>query len=436
MSDFQVQVMRIDSVEDHPDADRLSLNRIRGYVAISNKTVDHAQGESDPQFVHRYKAGDLVIYVPEGAVVPDRLLKRYGYWDEEKQKGILAGTKGNRVKAVKLRGVISQGLIFPADSQGAPKQLGEFKGGDTLSEPATFRHICAENTFTEGGVEMHVKEDTTLVAFEGDDVKEYLGIVKYEPEVPASMDGQLVFAPNYVVKFDIENAQKYPAVFQDAENVFVTEKLHGTFTGIVFSEEPFEGAASVQENGTTLYYSAFSKGCGAKGFVFDMTDENIVKNVYCKQAFALANDANVRRHLARTFFHNEGGLEFIAILGETFGKGIQDLTYSTTKADFAAFSVVFKWHDGTQEYLSQAELVEFLSLANVPMVPLLFSGPYNEQAMIELRDGKSAIDNVTVREGIVIVPECEGRNDEIGRRVLKMVSPDYLTRKGSTTEFQ
>jgi RNA ligase (TIGR02306 family) len=413
MADFEVQVMRIDSVEDHPNADRLSLNKIRGYVAVSNKQLLCSDILADKDvFVHRYRPGQLVVYVPEGAVVPDALLKQMGYWDTENDKGILAGSKGNRVKAVKLRGVISQGLIFPF----AEVEVDDYTA---LEVPLV----------SEDGI---VSTESFLIAQEGDNVADTLRIVKYEPEVPASMDGELIFNPDYVVKFDIENAQKYPAVFQPGENVFVTEKLHGTFTGVVFTQNTPEGFDRIQMNGMDISYSAFSKGCGAKGFTFEMSHDNVNKNVYCSVAVKLAYNQNLQRHLCRTFFHNEGGLEFIAILGETFGKGVQDLDYSMQNRDFAAFSVVFKWIDGSQEFLSQAELVEFLSLAGIPMVPFLFSGPYDEQAMIELRDSKSAIDGQTVREGIVIVPECEGSDDQIGRRVLKMVSPDYLTRKNGT----
>ncbi len=78
MSAFEVKVRRIDKVEDHPDADRLSIVSILGYRAITNKLEDGS---------HRYAPGDLVVYVPEAAVVPEHLLKQYGYWDAEKDKG-------------------------------------------------------------------------------------------------------------------------------------------------------------------------------------------------------------------------------------------------------------------------------------------------------------------------------------------------------------
>ena len=63
MSDFEVLVYRIEEpVENHPDADRLSLIKIQGYTCISAKLEDGS---------HRYKQGELVAYIPEGAVLPE-----------------------------------------------------------------------------------------------------------------------------------------------------------------------------------------------------------------------------------------------------------------------------------------------------------------------------------------------------------------------------
>jgi RNA ligase (TIGR02306 family) len=107
MSTFEVKVVKIDSVEHHPDADRLSLVKIAGYVCISAKLEDGS---------HRYKAGDLVVYIPEAAVLPEWLLKKMGFWKEVENKGTLAGSKGDRVKCVKLRNQFSQGIIYPLKS--------------------------------------------------------------------------------------------------------------------------------------------------------------------------------------------------------------------------------------------------------------------------------------------------------------------------------
>ena len=40
MSTFEVPILAIDDVYDHPNADRLSIIRVRGYEAISAKLED------------------------------------------------------------------------------------------------------------------------------------------------------------------------------------------------------------------------------------------------------------------------------------------------------------------------------------------------------------------------------------------------------------
>ena len=61
MSNFEVLVSKIDDIYDHPNADRLSLVKIRDYVCISAKLDDGS---------HRYKKDHLVVYVPEDSIVP------------------------------------------------------------------------------------------------------------------------------------------------------------------------------------------------------------------------------------------------------------------------------------------------------------------------------------------------------------------------------
>lgn len=54
MSEFKVPVVRVISVEHHPDADRLSIVKVLGFTCISAKLEDGS---------HRYKEGDLVAYI-------------------------------------------------------------------------------------------------------------------------------------------------------------------------------------------------------------------------------------------------------------------------------------------------------------------------------------------------------------------------------------
>jgi hypothetical protein len=81
MSDFKVAVTRVDGVDHHPNADRLSLITIKGYAAISAKLEDGS---------HRYKAGDYIAYIPEGSILPEWLLKRLDMWNHDLNKGGLS----------------------------------------------------------------------------------------------------------------------------------------------------------------------------------------------------------------------------------------------------------------------------------------------------------------------------------------------------------
>lgn len=401
MSKFEVKVVRVDEVLDHPDADRLSLNRIGGYIAVSNKTDE---GE------HRYRADQLVVYVPEGAVVPLEILEQFGYTHEG--KGILAGSKGNRVKAIKLRGVVSQGLIFPIkDANGDMPMV------------------------TRG-------EADYMTVNEGDDVAEFFDIVKYEPVIPASMSGDVVHYPELTINFDLENVQKYPDLFADNELVYVTEKLHGTFCGYVFVSAYYCTSNGIDVNNlipfaNSMYATAFSKGLGAKGLVFKATPENEARNLYLRALRTLIDDPAIAGFL-RMNTEFVGGKSFI--LGEIYGKGVQDLDYSLTKPQFAMFNIV----TGGGEYMSAKgmfDLIKDVEAAamedwKVPdTAPLLaIALPFKQVVdnIADFRDGVSAVDSKTLREGCVIVPAFEGRDDRIGRRALKCVSPAYLTRKGGT----
>ena len=85
--DFTVEVRTLDEVRPHPGADRLDVGRIGGYQTILAKG--------------RHQAGERVLYVPEAALLPAELVAEMGL------TGKLAGPGRNRVKAIRLRGVLS-----------------------------------------------------------------------------------------------------------------------------------------------------------------------------------------------------------------------------------------------------------------------------------------------------------------------------------------
>ena len=248
MASFECKVCEI-TIEKHPDPEvnRLELARIGGYVSIVP--------------IDKYKTGDKVVYIPEQAVVPEELLKEMGL------EGKLAGSKKNRVKAIKLRGVLSQGLVHSA------------------------------------------KDEWNI----GDDVKEELGIVKYEPPIPTHLGGE-VDSWDVSIKFDIENIKKYPEVIQEGEDVILTEKIHGTCTVSSFVPEACKDLR--KETMIDGKWAISSKGLSHKQLFFKDTEENRASNLYIK-----AFNEKIREMLELEFSKYE---EVVTFVGESFGR-VQDL---------------------------------------------------------------------------------------------------------------
>ncbi len=358
MSVFKVEVVKL-HIAPHPDADVLELAQVGGYVAVVRK------GE--------FRTGDLAVYIPEGAVVPTEILARMGL------EGKLAGPQKNRVKAARLRGVLSQGLV------GSFKALG-------------------------------------IEAREGDDVAERLGITKYEPPTPVALGGEVFNAGRELtLDFDVQNWKSYPDILREGEEVVFTEKLHGTCTIVAIL--PYKDAHP-EAFGERKNVLIFSKGLGAKGLAFKNNERN-KDNLYARATRALVARINeVQRDTTGVVVPN-------FILGETFGPGVQDLTYGNG-VGFRVFAAAYGYR-GDQRYQSWS-FVEgsFKAQFNFETVPVLYRGPFSVAAMREHTDGKTAMGADHIREGIVMVPAVERTDPRSGRVCLKSVSADYLTRKNGT----
>ena len=353
------------TIEEHPNADALEFAVIGGYRSIVRKD--------------QYKTGDLAVYIPEQSILPQWLVKELGL------EGRLAGKESNRVKAVKLRGVLSQGLIYPVGDDGVVLKPDPYDPG--------FR-----------GTQVQV----------GDDVTEFLGIVKYEPPIPTSMSGQVFNASGMTVKYDIENWKNYPDILQEGEDVVFTEKLHGTWACFGLYDQDT--------------YIVGSKGLSAKGLAFKLNDEN-ANNLYVRMYNELGRILVDR--LNRVF----PGEEKVYILGEIFGKGVQDLGYGMQKPSFRIFDIRigddYLDHDLMQDVIANEFNDDEIEVSSVPV---LYRGPFSVDVMNEYTNGNETVsgNSMNIREGIVMRPTVERRDDELGRVILKSVSEAYLLRKGGT----
>jgi RNA ligase (TIGR02306 family) len=308
-------------------------------------------------------------------------------------KGILAGSKGDRVKAIKLRGILSQGLIFPC-----------VKNGD---------HFAIKNSYGKF-------TEVTL----GDNVTDLLNIRKYEPEIPSSMAGDVVnIGSHNTIKYDIENLKKYSFVLEeneDDEKFYITEKLHGSFCMV----------GCVREINTTdlIFNNTFvsSKGMGTQGLVMKMNERNIDTNIYTKVAITEGLFNKVHDYV---YEHKD--CKKLIICGEVFGKGVQDLAYGMEKPTFRAFDVFYN-----DNYMDANKKYEFLAKLGIDCVPIFATMTYDRVKFDELAKGITSFEGCdNVKEGIVITPAVERKHPTLGRVILKHINDAYLTRKGNVTEY-
>jgi len=392
MATFKVEVLKVE-ILDHPDADALEIAQVRGYQSIVRKG--------------QFQTGDLAAYIPEQAIVPEWVLRRLNLWDDEKGKGKLAGKQGNRVKPVKLRGVMSQGLLYPLE----------------------VIHHAFEHAFedqTDWLLQAHDELEYTVT--EGEDVTELLGITKWEPPIPTQMAGEVVNIYGKTLKYDIENIKNYPNIAQALIDlqipVSITEKLHGTWCCIGIYPE------SIHEEIPYERVLITSKGLSGKGLAFKDNEVN-VNNLYMRMFKTLFPDYDTFRLLKGSVSAFSGPMFF---LGEIFGKGVQDLTYGLNDVQFRVFDI-YEGNPSQGDYLTPFVVREFIEAMELPFhtVPSLYEGPLTWDIVREYTDGKDTVTGSHMREGIVIrTLEQEYRNADIGRVILKSVSDDYLNRKNGT----
>jgi RNA ligase (TIGR02306 family) len=182
-----VSIQKIEEILPIEGADRIEKIRIKGWWVVSQKGV--------------YKTGDLVLFYEIDSFLPiipeyDFLLK-----GASPKKMLVEGVEkeGIRLRTVKLRKQISQGLIMPLSLL------------DDVDE--IVYNVNIEN----------VKKDI------GADVSELLGIIKYEPPISANLSGIIKGSfPYFIPKTDEERIQNIPEILNEPINEFwISEKCDG-----------------------------------------------------------------------------------------------------------------------------------------------------------------------------------------------------------------
>jgi RNA ligase (TIGR02306 family) len=264
-----------------------------------------------------------------------------------------------------------------------------------------------------------------------DDVADILGITKYIPPIPSSLNGEVFNAGmEHTVKYDIENFKAFPNALMEGEDVVFTEKIHGTFAMFVLLPNKIDDGLG----GKTDFIVA-SKGLGARGLAFKSTFENLSKNLYLRAAQSYTIEDRMKYcHLALPYASDMP----VAILGEIFGSGVQDLAYGSNAGQndtigFRVFDIAYGFRS-QQRFYDDYMLDAACAALGLKRVPALYRGPFSREVMDKYTNGYETISgkDMHIREGIVMRPRLERRVPDLGRVQLKSVSEAYLLRKGGT----
>lgn len=334
-------VQRIVDVQPIPNADKIDCATVLGWKCVVRK------GE--------FKTGDLVLYVE-----PDSLLP-FNPWTGEQ-----LGDKPLRLKTVRMKGQVSQGLVLGL-------QLPQLAPANGQSE--------------------------------GTDVSELLGIKKYEPPaLPACLAGMArgVF-PSFLVKTDETRIQAFPGVItRHADKPFVvTEKLDGSSTSYYWHDILGDGSCSL---------GACSRNLDLQPG--DSAQWTVAASLGVREALE-KEQVDTGRHLA--------------LQGELVGPGIQGNRLGLPAVTWFAFNV---FDIGRRSFLSHGEFIEWTERNNIPHVPVIdpnFS--LQEQtvdSLIKYVTRKSLLNSQVWIEGGVFRPLTEERDPDLGRLSFKAINPEFL----------
>lgn len=336
-------IQRVLEVMPIPDADLIECIKIMGWRCVIKK------GEA--------QVGDLMVYCEIDSIFP------------EKEEFEFLRNKKFRIRTIKLKSQISQGICFP---------LSILPAGD-------------------------YNED--------DDVTELMGITKYEPAEPACLGGNTKGSfPSFLHKTDETRVQVLQGILTKYKGTpcYYSEKEDGSSSTFFFNnhlepEDQFGVCSRNQE------LKKDEPEIGEYSFS--------TKNTFWAMAEKYDLEAKLKK-LNRN----------IAIQGEVIGEGIQKNKYAIKGHELRVFNI---FDIDAYKYLDFAEFISLsaeLGLTTVPILDTNFILIDNIDQLVEMAKGNSVLNPKVKREGIVIRPLVEIDDPRGGRLSLKSINPEFLIR--------
>jgi len=335
-------IRKVSSIQPIEGADAIEIAVVDGWKVVTKK------GE--------YVPGSLCIYCEIDSFLP--IKEEFEFLRKSSYKK-MGDQEGFRLRTIKLRGQVSQGLLLP---------LTTFQSFGYRLSP----NLLNENYAIEPD-RVVISPSDMIELSEGSDVTEVLGIVKYEPPIPAELSGKVKGNfPSFLRKTDEERVQNITKeygeyCYQSKHQFYVTEKLDGS--------------------SSTFYFNNGEFGVCSRNLELLETEGN----TFWKVARELDLENKLRNY----------GIN-VSLQGELIGEGVQGNPYKLkgqTVKFFNAFDI------DKQERMSLGgflKIMDDLDLDFVPFLDMNFLLPRSIDGMLEYAEGKSKLNYETEREGVVV----------------------------------
>lgn len=367
-------------LEPCPNSDFLSIVKVHGYTVVVN--------------TKQWEGISRGVYIPPDSIVNTNLPEFSFLIKEAKIDG------SYRVKAKKLRGQPSFGMLIPAPD----------------------------------GAEL------------GQNFAEYYGVRHWEPQInyrglgSLFSNGECTSAPNlYCPKYDVDAGRRYSEqMFVDGEDLIITEKLHGQNWRGVFTD------GNLHIGSRTLWKKEFPS---YSHITLESLEEKIEDKEKALQVYNKIQYQDKKISVWWAGLHNTKGLkEFLEnhpdyiVYGEIINTQ-GGFSYGLKQGDVQVriFDILHngRWLDTFEAFKLTGEdfpWVPFINDQNKRnKVPFLHK--FNADSLAKLAEGKTLMEGGThIREGCIARPTLERSHPRLGRCVLKWVGVAYLEKDQSQIE--
>lgn len=324
-------IRRIDELNPIEGADAIECATVGGWKVVAQKGL--------------YNVGDLAVYFEIDSWIPHELAP---FLSKGKEPREFEGVKGERLRTIKLRGQLSQGLLMPI------REIEAFK--------------C-----------LNVGDDDSFDRYPECDVTEELGILKWEKAIPAQLAGVCKGNfPTAIPKTDQERVQNLKKEIEQA----------------VAAGQIFEVTEKLEGSSMTCYLIDGEFGVCSRNLDLKETAENAF--------WKTAREEGIEEKMRELFGSNN-----VALQGELIGPGIQGNIYKLSKPEFRVFDI---YDTDAGAYLRpefRRALVARMGLTHVPVLThgvLTLGKNLGVSAVDELllwAEGESVLNDKQEREGIV-----------------------------------